>query len=256
VAAVLGPVRGLGGQDLVKIFKVKAHATEADVQAGRTSKAHRYGNNMADARGKQAARAKGAPRKAAKMHLEANKESSYLARWIAKAGQQASRLDNDGALLKPAGRPARLARAERSANTHGHSLLPQMGHPSRWVCLVCQSAASTGSDIWQRECPSTPAKRAWELSQAMTAAGHRPHNLVEVEAPMALGVACTACGAYGRRTLRLLGRPCRRRPAAAGKQVLLALDEGRMPHTATALRSAPLRLHAGCATALCATTDT
>ena len=134
----------------------------------------------------------------------------------------------------------------RAARRNGHILLPMLAsHGRKWCCMICQSTAPCSGFAWQRPCPGTPATRAWDVHIDFGACGLRQHRLVELEAPAMLAVACTRCGAFGRRTLRLLTKPCRGRALSNGQLVLDAIHQHWMPGVGVGLCAEPLAMRVG-----------
>ena len=195
------------GPELLTLRKVKAHATLADVDAGRISGPERLANGLADKAAKKGAALH--PRDEAAMERIQHVAElvpivvKFQARLMAACGRVTLQPYKEGRKRR-AGGNANIRAARAAARRRGH-VVTRWG--SRVRCSRCLKSARSPTYLKLMNCMSK---------------GEQTHRLW-----MSDGTTfCAACGGHSRVKTYLLSRSCRGNPTPAGRRALARLWAG------------------------------
>ena len=178
-------------------MKVKAHGTQADVDAGRVTELDRTGNRWADAMAKQGARKHPCSKDAELRCLRANQAVGKVGRWIGAVVTHLGRSGNSLADVHPKSerpQPAAHRNLQRQAvrGSNGHTL---QAAGSQFFCSVCLRTSQSRSALLRQKCKgSRGVERLAHASHRLFRSGHVWW--------------CNVCGCYGSQRIVGLRGPC------------------------------------------------
>ena len=186
-------LQDFGGENVVQVTKVKAHATLAMVEGGLVTEVDRWGNQLADEAAKRGAQCHpGLDEFFAKLHVR-RVTSERCAHWLGvglEAAQRTGSLPSELTMAQKMERPRQVA--------------------GKRVEVVRDAT-------WHRE----------QRQEHMTSGTHPTHSLHQVGEY----VFCAVCGCYGAQKLFALSRPCEREATAARRYLLNRMLVGCHPRT-------------------------
>ena len=227
----------IGADGGIDVVKVKGHATDADVQAGRSTAYLRLGNAHADHfAGKGVDEAIGqAPNEAAILRYKMARNwytwlSTVVGNWPSDMQPRVRTITLEGPCKKSAVGGGRNEPPYKLHTSQPHSLVVQ---GTRLVCSVCVRSSALSSLRCARSAFATSACTG-APPQAAVGPGHQIYRTEGL-------IWCNACGAYGEKRRGKLQSACPGFPGQGAKTILRRLRANLHPATAAPM-SASVRV--------------
>ena len=178
-----------GGRSGLQVIKVKGHCSQGDVDAGRTTREDKWGNDKADEAAKKGARLHPSDVEAGEKEMEEKKRAREAAIWLAKFLASAART---GRL------PPKVTRLEKAS---------QRKEKAKQAVDAAEEEARLEEERLQVEEPTAEDKdreRVASNRKKILEGAHASHQLYETGGFF----FCGACGRYASSTLRELRDQC------------------------------------------------